>query len=242
MKMDLTGKRAIITGAGGGIGRGIALALAGAGVNLLLCGRDVSKLEQTARQAQGGGKIALYPGDLLEESYIASVVQRARQVLGGIDFLINNAGLVQNMPFHEIPTELFDRIMATNARAPFLLCKYALDDLKASGYGTIINICSVVAHKGYPFQAAYAASKHALYGLSKTMANELYKQNVRVHVIAPGGVLTEMVRQARPDLDDSGLMVPENIADIVLFFLERRHTNAVVDEISVHRPGKEPFA
>ena len=103
-------------------------------------------------------------------------------------------------------------------------------------------ICSVVAHKGYPYQAAYAASKHALYGFSKVIANELYKENVRVHVICPGGVYTEMVKETRPDLDATGLMVPEDIADLVLYFLEHRNTNGVVDEISIHRPGKEPFA
>nr|WP_122013039.1 SDR family oxidoreductase [Maliibacterium massiliense] len=242
MRMDLTGKRALITGAGSGIGKGIALSLAREGVDMVICGRNEAKLQTTAGEAQGTGRVIVCAGDLLQERYIQRAVAMAEQELGGLDFLINNAGLVQNMPFEGIPTDLFDTVMATNVRAPFLMCKHALEALKASGLGTIVNICSVVAHKGYPNQAAYAASKHALYGLSKTMANELYQENVRVHVICPGGVCTEMVRLARPDLDTSELMVPEDIADIVLYFLQHRNTNGVVDEVSIHRPGKAPFA
>ena len=242
MKMDLRGKRAVVTGAGGGIGRSIALMLEGQGVHVLLCGRSEEKLKKTKEPGSGNGKFVICPGDLLEEEYIAGAVQAAKEQLGGIDFVVNNAGLAHNMPFEQIPTDLFDTIMATNVRAPFLLCKYALAYLKESGCGTIVNICSVVAHKGYPYQAAYTASKHALYGLSKTMANELNSENIRVHVISPGGVYTEMVKETRPDLDASGLTLPEDISDLVLYLLEHRNTNGVVDEICIRRPGKEPFA
>ena len=242
MKMDLRGKRAIVTGAGGGIGRSIALMLEGQGVHVVLCGRSEEKLKKTTEQGSGNGKFAICPGDLLEEEYIAGAVQAAKEQLGGIDFVVNNAGLAHNMPFEQIPTDLFDTIMATNVRAPFLLSKYALAYLRESGCGTIVNICSVVAHKGYPYQAAYTASKHALYGLSKTMANELNSENIRVHVISPGGVYTEMVKETRPDLDASGLTLPEDISDLVLYLLEHRNTNGVVDEICIRRPGKEPFA
>lgn len=242
MKMDLRGKRAIVTGAGGGIGRSIALMLEGQGVHVMLCGRSEEKLKKTTEQGSGNGKFAICPGDLLEEEYIAGAVQAAKEQLGGIDFVVNNAGLAHNMPFEQIATDLFDTIMATNVRAPFLLSKYALAYLRESGCGTIVNICSVVAHKGYPYQAAYTASKHALYGLSKTMANELNSENIRVHVISPGGVYTEMVKETRPDLDASGLTLPEDISDLVLYLLEHRNTNGVVDEICIRRPGKEPFA
>ena len=208
----------------------------------MLCGRSEEKLKKTTEQGSGNGKFAICPGDLLEEEYIAGAVQAAKEQLGGIDFVVNNAGLAHNMPFEQIPTDLFDTIMATNVRAPFLLSKYALAYLRESGCGTIVNICSVVAHKGYPYQAAYTASKHALYGLSKTMANELNSENIRVHVISPGGVYTEMVKETRPDLDASGLTLPEDISDLVLYLLEHRNTNGVVDEICIRRPGKEPFA
>ena len=107
---------------------------------------------------------------------------------------------------------------------------------------SIINICSVVAHKGYPQQSVYAASKHALLGLSKSLANEVFRDDIRVHVISPGGVFTDMVALARPDLTPDGMTLPEDIADIVLFLLEHRAANAVIDEIQVHRTNKEPFA
>lgn len=112
--------------------------------------------------------------------------------------------------------------------------------LKASR-GRIVNIASVVAHKGYAQQSVYAASKHALLGLSKSLANEVYKDGVRVHVISPGGVYTDMVKIARPDLAPEGLVVPQEIAQTVMFLL-RMEGNAVIDEICVRREGKPPFA
>ncbi|MBO4345112.1 MAG: SDR family oxidoreductase, partial [Victivallales bacterium] len=102
------------------------------------------------------------------------------------------------------------------------------------------NIASVVSHAGYPLQSAYVASKHALLGLTKSVAAEYYKENIRVHAIAPGGVYTDMVKVSRPDLTPDGMIMPEDIADIILFFLKNRG-NAVVDEILVHRVNKQPF-
>ena len=99
----------------------------------------------------------------------------------------------------------------------------------------------MVAHKGYPLQSAYAASKHALLGLSKSLANELYQEGVRVHVISPGGVYTDMARIARPDLSPDGLISAGEVADAVMFLLSL-DKNAVIDEICLHRQGKAPFA
>ena len=138
--------------------------------------------------------------------------------------------------------ELFDSIMQVNVRAPYFLCQRALPELKASSCATIINICSVVAHKGYPRQSVYAASKHALLGWSKSFANEFYKDDIRVHVISPGSVYTKMIAMVRPDLSPEGMILPEDIADIVGVYLMLRKSNAVVDEIEVHRVTKEPFA
>lgn len=99
----------------------------------------------------------------------------------------------------------------------------------------------MVAHKGYPLQSAYAASKHALLGLSKSLANELYQEGVRVHVISPGGVYTDMAKAARPDLSPDGLISAGEVADAVMFLLSL-DKNAVIDEICLHRQGKAPFA
>ena len=154
--------------------------------------------------------------------------------------LVNNAGVAQSAGIETITPEEFDRIMAINFRAPFFLTQKLLPHLKRSSAATIINICSVVAHEGYPLQSVYTASKHAMLGFTKSLAREYYKEGIRVHAISPGGVYTDMVKISRPDLTPDGMILPEEIADLVCFFLENRG-NAVVDEIIVHRLAKEPF-
>ena len=233
----LGGKTALVTGGGGGIGREIAAQLKAAGANVAICGRNVEKLEAAARSI--GGALTL-PGDLLDDTYVQSCVDRTVEAFGGLDILINNAGVALSKPFAETAIEDFDRVMATNVRAPFILIRSALPQLRKAR-GRVINIASVVAHKGYPLQSAYAASKHALLGLSKSLANELYEDGVRVHVISPGGVYTDMAKVARPDLSPDGLISAAEVADAVMFLLSL-DKNAVIDEICLHRQGKAPFA
>lgn len=233
----LTGKTALVTGGGGGIGREIAAQLKAAGANVAICGRNVEKLEAAAHAI--GGALTL-PGDLLDDTYVQSCVDRTVETFGGLDILINNAGVALSKPFGETTIEDFDRVMATNVRAPFILIRSALPQLRKAR-GRVINIASVVAHKGYPLQSAYAASKHALLGLSKSLANELYEDGVRVHVISPGGVYTDMAKVARPDLSPDGLISAAEVADAVMFLLSL-DKNAVIDEICLHRQGKAPFA
>ena len=233
----LRGKTALVTGGGGGIGREIAAQLKAAGANVAICGRNVEKLEAAAHAI--GGALTL-PGDLLDDTYVQSCVDRTVETFGGLDILINNAGVALSKPFAETTIEDFDRVMATNVRAPFILIRSALPHLRKAR-GRVINIASVVAHKGYPLQSAYAASKHALLGLSKSLANELYEDGVRVHVISPGGVYTDMAKVARPDLSPDGLISAAEVADAVMFLLSL-DKNAVIDEICLHRQGKAPFA
>ena len=233
----LRGKTALVTGGGGGIGREIAAQLKAAGANVAICGRNVEKLEAAAHAI--GGALTL-PGDLLDDTYVQSCVDRTVETFGGLDILINNAGVALSKPFGETTIEDFDRVMATNVRAPFILIRSALPHLRKAR-GRVINIASVVAHKGYPLQSAYAASKHALLGLSKSLANELYEDGVRVHVISPGGVYTDMAKVARPDLSPDGLISAAEVADAVMFLLSL-DKNAVIDEICLHRQGKAPFA
>jgi len=240
MKTNPCGRVALITGAGGGIGRAIALRLAADGLKLILVGRTESKLLETKSLIPDAQAIVV-TGDLLDPAFPKACIEAALMAFGQIDILINNAGLAQSQPFESITAEEYDRIMNTNVKAPFLLTQAALPCLRASDYATIINIASVTAHKGYPLQSVYSASKHALIGLSKSLANEVYKEGIRVHVISPGGVFTDMVRIARPDLSEEGMILPEDIAEIAAFFLEHR-TNSVIDEIQTHRVGKEPFA
>ena len=236
----LRGKTAIVTGAAGGIGEAICKKLASLGMNLVITGRKVQALEELA--AQLPTKVHCCVGDLQELTFVDRLLAETRETFGSVDVIINNAGLSHNCTVEEMTPELFDSIMQVNVRAPYFLCQKAVEDLKKSEYATIINICSVVAHKGYPRQSAYAASKHALLGFSKSFANEHYKDNIRVHVISPGSVYTKMIAMVRPDLTPEGMILPEDIADIVGMYLMLRKSNAVVDEIEVHRVTKEPFA
>ena len=239
----LIGKTAIITGAAGGIGEALSRKMASYGMKLVLTGRNAEKLNAFAAELRAGGAEAVTcAGDLADLSFVDETLDAARKAFGSIDVLINNAGLSHNCFAEEMTPELFDSIMQVNVRAPYFLCQRAIPDLKASSCATIINICSVVAHKGYPKQSAYAASKHALLGLSKSLGNELYKDNIRVHVISPGSVFTPMIAMVRPDLNSDGMILPEDIASIAGFYLEMRKTNCVVDEIEAHRVTKEPFA
>ena len=238
--IDLTGKRALITGAGGGIGRAIALRLAESGMKLALAGRDAGKLMRTAALTGRPLDMLVLPADLTTQKGIDDVMHILEGHFKGLDVLINNAGMALNRPFEETTLEEYDRIMAINARVPCILCQRCLPLLRKSESPTIINIGSVVSHKGYARQSAYAASKHALLGMSKALAKEVAPEGIRVHVISPGGVFTDMVHVARPDLTEEGMIVPEEIAELAAFLIEHRHCG-VIDEIQIHRTGKEPF-
>lgn len=241
MKADLHGKVAVLTGAGGGIGRATAEKLAQLGMKLvLLGGKNSEKLEETRKLAEKHSAAVAIPGNLTDLDFLASGAEQAVKAFGGVDVLVNNAGVAQNAGIETITPEEFDRIMEINFRAPFFLTQKLLPHLKRSSAATIINICSVVAHAGYPMQSVYTASKHAMLGFTKSLAREYYKDGIRVHAISPGGVYTDMVKISRPDLTSDGMIMPEEIADLVCFFLENRG-NAVVDEIIVHRLAKEPF-
>ena len=222
----LKGKIALITGASGGIGSCIARRFAQDGISLALLGRSKEKLAATAASVREYGvETLLLPGDLLDDAYLEDCFAAVKERFGGLDILVNNAGIALSRSFEETTMAEFDRIMALNARVPYLACHLALPLLRCSECASILNIASVVAHKGYPLQSAYAASKHALAGFTKSLASEVYREDIRVHLISPGGVFTDMVRIARPDLTGEDMILPEDIAD----------------EICVHRSGKEPF-
>ena len=241
--MNWKGKTAIVTGASGGIGSAVCEKLASLQMNQVITGRKMDVLEKLSAKARGlGAEVMACAGDVTDSAFRKSLVQNAVERFGSLDVVINCAGIAQNQHFEEVTEEDYDRIMNLNAKAPYFLCQAALPELRKSSCATIINIASVVARKGYPFQSAYAASKHALAGFSKSLANEVYKENIRVHLISPGGVYTPMVALARPDLTPDMVSMPEDIANIAAFYLEMRDANAIVDEIQVHRSGKEPFA
>ena len=244
MKQDLTGKIAVVTGAGGGIGRATAVRLAQEKMKIVLFGgNNLGKLDETRRLVEQQTECLAVPGNLTDLRMMDAMFEKMIDAWGGLDVLVNNAGMAINAPFVETTVEglnLLERGALLLLHKPIIEMQKAIPYLKRSQAATVINIASVVAHAGYPGQSAYAASKHALLGFTKSLAAEHYNDNIRVHAIAPGGVYTDMVKIARPDLTPDGMIMPEDIAEIIAFFLLNRG-NAVVDEIIVHRMNKQPF-
>ncbi|MBQ8426806.1 MAG: SDR family oxidoreductase [Clostridia bacterium] len=240
--MCLKDKTALITGAGGGIGRETVKALADAGAKVILFGgRNAVELQKTAEIiTNNGGVCKVISGDLTDDKIFEDAFNKAIEGESKIDILINNAGVAHNDKFDTVTTELFNKIMKINVQIPYFLTQKTLPYLKKSDSATIINVASVVAHAGYENQSVYTASKHALLGFTKSIAVELYKENVRVHAISPGGVYTDMIKVSRPDLSSEGMIMPKDIVDIIMFILTHR-SNAVIDEIMIHRVGKQPF-
>ena len=223
---------ALVTGASRGIGKVIALELASLGYDLALVGRDLAALEETAKQCST--KTCSIVADLADVSSAQKIVNETLEAFGGIDLLVNCAGIPQKGPFTEVTPQEWDRIFAVNARAPFFLCQAALEPLKRSARPIVINISSVVGFKGYIHQSVYASSKHALAGFTKVFAKEVQPFGIRVHLISPGGVATEMVKKMRPDIDPSELIEPEEVAEIVRFLVTRKG-NGTIDQFYLRR-------
>jgi 3-oxoacyl-[acyl-carrier protein] reductase len=238
----LAGRTALVTGAGRGIGRVVAERLAAEGAELMLTARTEGGLRQTAERIVAAAHHAphLIAADLADDAAIASLVEAVRGRFSQLDILVNNAGVTHSAAFKDTPTAAWDRCMAVNARAPFILCRELLGLLEQAPAGRIIQIASVVGVKGYAGQSAYTASKHAFRGLSMVLAEELRHTPVRVHVLCPGGVATEMVTRVRPDIPAADLIDPREIADLVMY-LVTHEGNAVMDELHLRRRGAAPW-
>jgi len=241
MNKPLVDKVAMVTGASRGIGRSVAIALAKEGAIVVAAARDSEMLNETCRAIEeAGGQALASTVELSNENSIRKLMETVAEKYGRLDVLINNAGITLSSVLEETTTDDWDRLMAVNARGAFILCREAVGLLRQALPGVIVNISSVVGVKGYAKQIAYTASKHAMRGMSIAMAEELKESDVRVHVICPGGVDTEMVSRVRPDINKDELIQPEEIAELVLYLVS--HTgNAVVDEIRVRRATSGPW-
>jgi 3-oxoacyl-[acyl-carrier protein] reductase len=232
---------AIVTGASRGIGKAIALKLVELHYSLVLVGRDVQLLDQLKSEIEeNGGKCLAIEADLSRENTPGDIVKEAVSHFGRIDVLVNNAGMSHSGPILETDIETWDRVHAVNARAPFFLSKAVIPYLKASSNPVIINIGSVVGFKGYIHQAAYASSKHALTGFTKVLAKEVQEEGIKVHLISPGGVNTEMVQEMRPDINTEELIQPQEVAEIVEFLVTRKG-KGTIDHFYIRRQSGLAF-
>jgi len=238
---DLAGRVAVVTGAGRGIGRAVALALGRAGACVVAAARTQEEIDATAKAiCDAGGEAEAVAVDVADAASVRALFAAVRNGRGRLDVVVNNAGIGLYGPVETFPVEDLDRLVAVNLRGTFLCCQEAMRLMIPAGAGYIINISSVVGFKGYPNQAGYTATKHAVMGLTKSLAVEAQAHGIRTSVILPGGVDTDMVRHARPDLDPASLLHPEDVAQVVLFLLSLSE-RAAVDQIYLRRRTGQPF-
>ena len=214
--MELDGRVAIVTGSTRGIGRAIAAALHGAGARVVVTGRDADAASRGAR-ALGDGALGL-ACDVRSATDCARLVARTVEEFGGLDVLVNNAGVGEFAPVREMAPEAWRTVLGTNLDGVFYCCHAALPHLVAAGTSWIINIGSLAGKNAFPGGAAYNASKFGLIGFSEALMQEVRHEGVRVTCVMPGSVATEFSHPARGTSDDWKIQ-PEDIAQIVLDLL-----------------------
>jgi len=220
--MQLREKIAIVTGAGRGIGRAIALTYAKEGASVAIAERNLSDAQQVAAEIQALGRQAIaIETDVTSEASVASMVQQTLERFGTIDILTTNAGIQRRMAVHELPLAEFQAIIDVNLLGTFLCCKAVLPTLYAKREGTIVMIASDSGKHGYTHASAYCASKFGVLGFMESLADESRAYAVRVNAICPAGVKTQMsdtVTEADGrHFNTTHFMEPEEIADVALF-------------------------
>jgi NAD(P)-dependent dehydrogenase (short-subunit alcohol dehydrogenase family) len=224
----LEGRVAVITGAGRGIGRAIALALGGAGAQLALVDRTAAENADTGRFARdAGAQCESFGCDVRDESQVQALTGQIMQRFGAAHILVNNAGTALRKKVHEFTLEEWRLVMDTNLTGPFLLCRHLIPHMKGRGYGRIINLTSIMAHVSSDGRGVYSASKHGLLGLTRALAVELAQDRITAVAISPGFVETDLTAPLRADAVKSAALLaqtplgrygkPEEIAALALY-------------------------
>lgn len=234
----LTGQTAVVTGAGKGIGAAIARELSRLGASTVLCGRTLAQLESTAQSiADEGGKYEIVPCDVTSLESVEAAARRVETAFGRLDILVNNAGVGGfGGPLHQLAPESWEQILNTNLRGVFYMTRAFAPLMMRARSGHIINISSLAGKNALPNGAAYAASKWGLNGLSYSLAEELRGFNIRVAVICPGSVNTDL--SPHVGKDPAKMLQPEDVAHAVAMLVTQA-PQSFVSEILL-RPTQKP--
>ena len=213
MSERLKDKVALITGAGRGIGREIAVRFAQEGADLFLNATRLETLDETRRLASVSGRwVEVYPADVADRPAVDAMVKEALQRFGRIDILVNNAGIYRPKPFLKYTAEDFDRVMKVNVYGPFYVTQFILPSMVERRKGKVINIASTAGKWASMNQSAYNTSKHALVGLTRCLALEMGQFNINVNAICPGVVETDMLSQLGPPSPELMTAITQRIA------------------------------
>ncbi|MGF9911815.1 3-ketoacyl-ACP reductase [Paenibacillus ehimensis] len=221
--MELKHKTAIITGAGKGIGKAIAVQLAKEGVNLGLTARTSSDLESLRAELESTYSVKVFTAtaDIATRGAAEQAVESLIGSLGSLDILINNAGIAQFGTVADMEPELWESIIQTNLMGTYYVTRAALPTMLAQASGSIINISSTAGERGFATGSAYCASKHAVLGFTEALMQEVRKSNIRVTALTPSTVNTELAANAGLKIgDEDRMMQPEDVADLVLAALK----------------------
>lgn len=231
----LNGKNALVTGSSSGIGLGIAKAFAGNGMNVLMNGIEAADEVESERAGieKDSGVTALYQqADMAEPDQIHDLVRFGESELGGIDVLVNNAGIQFVSPVEDFPQEKWDAIIAINLSSAFHTIKWALPGMKQRGWGRVINIASAHGLVASPYKSAYVAAKHGILGITKTVALEAAEDGVTVNAICPGYVWTPLVEKQVPDTAKSRGITEQEVIDNVMLRAQPTKKFVTIEQVA----------